>query len=892
MKCKYHLISSGVLLLCILVFGFAHKKGSVTKAIIPWGNKSLVWEDFEEVRYMEEDYVATIYSNISCPNLITDDNSRVYAYMNPNLSERLKDEYDGENVLVHEQYHFNITEYCARLLRKDIVQKGLGGLSLNIMKELKRKYAKKLDSLQNVYDSITDHNSNWKEQRQWELQIDDWLRQTAYYENEDVYDYYDFTKNRTRFYRRIYFTFSHKVLTSYPVGEKDIKYGETYEILYQTPKEKTIRFYKNGNLVNGGYFKTAITKITEKEKGLIEVHYLNADESYNQKMAVSLRRTFTDKNNNQIVHYFDHNGQRVAKNSIFETRWKYNTDEEYYYATYFNRRGRKIADNEGIYHEKKVLDSKDRTIIIETFDNLNRLKNDSKFIARRQLEFDGNNRKVVYRLFDENENFALHLSDYHLAYDYDERGNIIRVSSLDENGKPTYDDNGASIYEFTYDLYDRETQIKRFNKAHQPIIANDDYFKQVKEYDSLGRIQFEAYYYPDYVLKYSDALWGATKYAYEGDSIVKEHNIDVHGDLIENESNVATIKKRLGKNKEVLSETYLGIDGNFAKTNDGVVEYKYKYNGKGKTIETSVYDSIGKLKAFEADVAIVRWEYDDYGHKSKTSYFNTENQLAHTADSVTYNFYKYDNNGNLLERSNYDINMKPASLNGVFKTKIVLNKAGLDSIQFEYESNGKLKKGVAITRFYYNKYNNLKRTEYFDSSNRRIKNLEGVSAVNFIYNKRQFKVGNVYFNENNRRTNNNDGVSFEFWALNELGHTVYLKYLDKKSKPVIGPYGYHKIEYKWASIGETTRTALYGADLLPIEDEYGTAIYEYVLEPSGMYSQIKRYNKLGELSENTLGAAISKYTSYLDGLYYLEEELNAAGEVVNDSLEKPDEAVQ
>ena len=883
---KYHVALSTLLFVSIFIFGFSNKSTIGNKEIIKWAERKVNWEDFRPVNYMEEDYVATIYSNIACPNLITDNNSRVYAYMNPNLSERLKDEYNGENVLVHEQYHFNITEYCARLLRRDIVQKGLGGLSLKIMKELKGKYAKKLDSLQNVYDSITDHNSNWKEQRQWELQVDDWLRQTAYYENEDVYDYYDFTKNRTRFYRGIYFTFTHKVLTSYPVGEKDIKYGESYEILYRGPKEKIVKFYKNGDLVNGGYFKTAIAKITEKEKGVFELHYLNADESYNQKLAVSRRKTFTDDNNNQIVHYFDHNGERVEKNSIYETRWKYNSDDGYYYATYFNRRGTKTVDNEGIHHEKRVLDLKDRTIIIETFDRRNRLKNDSKFIARRQLEFDDNNRKVVYQLFDENENFALHLSDYHLAYDYDERGNTIRVTSLNENGKPTYDDNGASIYEFTFDLFDRETQVKRYNSEHQPIIANDDYYKWVKEYDSLGRVQLEAFYYPNHVLKYSDAQWGATKYTYEGDSIVKEYNIDVFGDVIKNENNVAIIKKTFDDKRQLLSKVYLDIDGSFAKMDDKVMEYRYKYDNNGRKRETAVYDSLGRLKAFEADVAIIRWEYDENGNKSKTTYFNVENQLAHTADSVTYNIYKYRKDGKLLERSNNDINMNPALIDGAFKTKFTLNKAGLDSVKYEYDTSGKLKKGVAITRFYYNKYNNKIRTEFYDSANKRIKNSEGVSATNVIFNERQYRIGYEYLDERNQPTNNRDGIAFEKWELDELGHTKSFSYFDKNLNPVIGPTGYHKIEHKWAAVGETSKTAIYGADLLPIEDEYGTAIYEYLLEPSGMYSQIKRYNKQGELSENTLGAAISKYTPYLDGLYYLEEELNAAGEVVNDSISK------
>jgi len=68
-----------------------------------------------------------------------------------------------------------------------------------------------------------------------------------------------------------------------------------------------------------------------------------------------------------------------------------------------------------------------------------------------------------------------------------------------------------------------------------------------------------------------------------------------------------------------------------------------------------------------------------------------------------------------------------------------------------------------------------------------------------------------------------------------------------------------------------------------MEDENGTAIYEISLAPSGMRSEVKRYNKHGVLAENHEGKAITKYTSYLNGLYFLDEELNANGEVIEDS---------
>ncbi|PCJ98057.1 MAG: hypothetical protein COA50_03790 [Flavobacteriaceae bacterium] len=886
MKVRNQLILSGILVVCILGFGFTHSTGSGNKNMITWGERSLVWEDFELVRHLEEDYVASIYSGITCPDLITDTNSMVYAYMNPNLSERLRGEYDSGNVLVHEQYHFNITEYCARLLRKEIVQKGLGGLSLKIIKELKYKYSEKRDSLQNVYDSISNHNSKWEEQRFWELQIDDWLKQTAYYENEDIYGYYDFTENRTQFFRNIYSTHTQKILMSYPVGEKDVKYGHTYEIIYTNHTEKLIKFYKNGILTNGGHFNTAITKIIEKENGIFERHYLNPDETYNTKLGYCLRKNYINEEQEQTVHYYNEKQERVKRNSIYETKWKYNTKENSYYATFTNKAGKVVSNNEGIYHKKRVLDTLERTILFENLDKYFRLKNNADFIAKWELTFNEKHKKTKYRLYDENGDFAFHLEDYCLTYDYDERGNTSRVTSIDENEKITYDNNGAAIYEYTYDLFDRNTIVKRFNKDHLPIIGNDDYSQHVKEYDSLGRIQFEAFYYPGYVLKYNDDLWGASKYMYEADSVIIEQNIDAYGDLKLNENKIASIKKRLNKKKEIISEIYFDSNGNFSKNEDGVVEYRYKYNDKGRKKESTSHDSLGKLKAFDADVAIIRWEYDTYGYKSKTTYFNTENQLAITADSVTYNKYKYNSKGQLLERTNYDVNMKPALIDGVFKTKFAINQAGLDSIQFEYNIYGKLKKDVAIIKFFYNKYDNKIKTEYYNAAHKRIKNTDGISAVKIIYNERQIRIRHEFLAENNQFTNNHQGVSIKKWNLNELGHTITFSNFEKNSKPVVGANGYHMVAYEWESMGETSRISKYNTDLSLMEDEYGTAIYEYDLRPSGLYSEIKRFNQNEKLAENTLGVAITQYTPYLDGLYYLDKELNAAGEAVNDTIAK------
>ncbi|MFK7811458.1 MAG: DUF805 domain-containing protein, partial [Maribacter sp.] len=814
---KYFLISSVLVIAAILFLGMKYAGDSADKPIIQWSEKQLVWEDFKLVNSLEKNYVATIYSNINCPKIITDNDSKVYAYMNPNDSERLRYEYDSYNVLTHEQYHFNITEYCARLLRKDIVEKGLGGLTYDTMRALQTKYSKKLEKLQDQYDSITDHNADSRLQRQWELRIDDLLRQTAYYENEDIYSYYNFTKNRTSFFKYIYHTHSNKILTSYGIDKKDINSGESYEYTYGGPKERIVKFYKDGVLTNGGYFETAITKIIDTGKGDIEIHYLNADESYNSDLKYCLQKTTVDDNKNRTNHYFDSEENRTTNLGAYEIKWMFNPKDESLLSTYYDKNGRIIPNSDGIYHSKRLFDDKKRTIVLENYGKQKKLKNNKNYIARYELEFNENNKKSSYRLYDESGEMAYHLSDYHLAYEYDMRGNMTKATSLGENGESIYDKNAASIYEFTYDQFDRETSEKRYNKNHEPIVANDDYFLKVKDYDSIGRIQFEGYYYPEYVLKYSESMWGATKHVYENDSISKMYNLDAYNDIIEDNAQISIIKKRLNKKKEMIAEIYLDTLGNFSKTKDDIVSYKYKYNADGKTIETATYDSIGNRIPFESDVAIVRWDYDKNGNKTKTSYYNTEDKFAYATDSVTFNVFKYNADNVLIERTNYDIEMKPSSIDGVSKSVIIPNEVGLDSIIFDYNRYGKIKNGVGITKNFYNKYGNKTRIEYFNATNNRTKNSSGVSVTKINYSKRQQIQSYEYFDEYLRPTNNSEGIAKENWKYDELGHTVSYECFDKSKKPIIGPNGYHKIEHEWGSMGETSRTATYDTHLNLIE---------------------------------------------------------------------------
>ncbi|TRZ43566.1 hypothetical protein [Robertkochia solimangrovi] len=883
MKTKHHLITSGILLILILGFGVTHneRKSTIVKPNLTWSERSLSWDDFTEVSYLEDEYVATIYSGISCPRLITDTNNRVFAYMDPNQSEKLKDEYDSYNVLTHEQYHFNITEYCARLLRRDIVTLGMNGLNYAVMDSLRLKYNTLRDSLQNQYDTEADHNADTPKQRFWELQIDDWLRQTAYYGDENIQHYRRYSSNSSKYYRKIYVTHDGTILYSYPADDYDFENNEVYEIHNASAWVKEIRFYKNGTLVNGGYFETAITRIIKNRDGEIEFRLLNSDGTFNTKLKNYRHRSVKTSDDERLIEFLDAKDQKVSPFNYSQIKWVYNAVDSTYVSSYLDKKGKSVADEHGIFHSRIKLDGSGHTISVENLDHKLQLVLDKDLIGRSEFEYNMQHRKIAYRMYDDQGRPAKYLSDFNLKYEYDERGNVIQVSSLDEDGQLTYDDNGASIYEYRYDRNDREISEKRFNVNHEPIIANDDIFERVTAYDDLGRKRYEATYYPGYVLRYDDYKWGGTRYEYMGDSIVRQLNLDAYGNIIENTNNVAIIESKKDASGNLLMERYFGADENPAKTPDGICTYTFNRNAEGYAREKRSLDSLGINIANVDGVARYEYDFDDHGNViQQTEYTATEEEGIKSIIK-----FKYDSRDRLIESRIFNGTGEPILAEGVHMTRKSYDKWGNETILQKYGIDSKLIEGACTSKKYYNAYGSLLKIAFFDKHGRRAREATGISAEVKTYNERGWLTSLRFLDEDDSTVDNYAGISFTKIELNELGHTLTYAYFDKDGVPVIGDYGYHKIRYTWEPVGEISRSETYGADLKLMNDTYGTAIYDYELFNSGIVGKISRYNENNELAENSDGVAISVYEDSMNGLYFLLEQRNAAGE----TIEEPEE---
>ena len=887
LKRKYFLGLFGIISVLAFVNEEEYLPFNYDNQYIIWSKKNVDWTNFREVKSISneidsisDEFAAAIHSAIFCPRDISDENLSIYAYMSPSISEKLNDSLLDPQLLIHEQYHFNITEYYARLLRKAYIEIGSDELTIKNSDELYIKFDEERDSIQDLYDSITNHNSKGLEQRYWELKIDEWLRETAYYELTNLNHYYNYSRGETNLYRKILHTFDGDVLASYPVHNEQIKYGEVYEVT-ESWNTTTIKFYKNGKLNNGGTYESAITKIIKNWDDTYEIHYYNKDESYNSDLPYCLYKCSINENDLLISEYYNIEGDRVNNdNDVYETRWEVLNDTTVF-STYYNKEGLAIKNKQDVYHVKKYFDDKQRVIKYENYGLDNKLINNSKNLSIYEISYTDKHLHQTYKKFNKEGKRPIDSDSYNLKYVYDERGKIKQRINLNSYNQKINDNDGICIYEYCYDIYGNCTQTKRYNKNNLPVLGNEDYFQWVTKYDSIGRVTFNAKYYMEYRLKYSDDTWGATKVEYPNDSLMVYYNQNVYNDLINDDFGVAITNNYKNSKDEIIRNEYFNKDNSFSNIKNGVVQYINKYDENGNQIELTSLDSLGNYINSTADVAKTLWEYDANNNKIKTSYYNKDLELANGNGNATFNIYSYNKDNQLIERSNYNNKNEPLLFEGAFRTKLYPDKKGNDTLVKKYNTKDKLINGVCTIKYEYNEYNDIEIETYYNRDNNRTNNSDGISAIKHNYDNRQRLINYSFLDTNDIIVNNKLGYATVVYVLNENGSLISQSYFDKNNEPALGSENYHKKEIQWNEMDLEVGVSFYDVDGSLKEDEDGFAVYEYPRASSGLIVFERFYDKNCKLKDDYSGAAEIYYQSYLDGLYYLDKKLNSKGEVIN-----------
>ncbi|OEK08417.1 hypothetical protein A8C32_02925 [Flavivirga aquatica] len=156
--------------------------------VIIWGTKILEPESFKASLNKYSKYDAN--SHLKIKSKFTFDryflHSKIVAEFNMSKS-RVKGR-PSEYLIKHEQIHFDITEYHARLFRKELSTYKFESFSKirSTMRMLKRKYFKLSKKMHAEYDADTNHSINEEIQKEWNTKAKFLLEQVSDFSNPNV----------------------------------------------------------------------------------------------------------------------------------------------------------------------------------------------------------------------------------------------------------------------------------------------------------------------------------------------------------------------------------------------------------------------------------------------------------------------------------------------------------------------------------------------------------------------------------------------------------------------------------------------------------------------------------------------------------------------------------
>lgn len=170
-KIMRKILFSGMLI-CLAPFVFA--QSDKTEGHIKWSEDyKLTWADFQAKP--KKNHVASAMSDITFSVSVHSEGKYLIVYIQPSFNPKgswAKEEDRVDELLKHEQIHFDIYEVNARKMRQELQMKKLTTAnSQETVNNLMEKYGNLNIKVQERYDGETDHSLKKDKQEKWNEQI-------------------------------------------------------------------------------------------------------------------------------------------------------------------------------------------------------------------------------------------------------------------------------------------------------------------------------------------------------------------------------------------------------------------------------------------------------------------------------------------------------------------------------------------------------------------------------------------------------------------------------------------------------------------------------------------------------------------------------------------------
>lgn len=868
---------------------------------IPWSqSKPLSFDDFVGYPDLFTTYDASIYSAFNYEFDENDHLIKLEAVCRGDDSWVNPWDDDSYSLLMHEQYHFNITELAVRKARQQIFNNKKEEISRADIEDIITSNIEFRDELQRLYDEESDHSVIRDKQGYWQYKIDSFLYELDAYWTSALLEYPP-SSDTLKYFRNITINSKRQIVGLDALQNGEDSYTPHYQFHFD--KNKTLRvieFIDQGQLSEDHHFGAGRVVISDSSK-FRSTEFYDINGEITQNTLGYAKELMYRKGDKLVLNYFDVNDHQIDNGSNeFENILQLDTLGRVIAKISYDQSGRVITSASGVQTEKYMYSDQSSLFFnsLKYFDANDYPAKTKRGVHQIIFKRDQSGRSIyertcgpynedapvkgrvyqkrIYNEFGYLTELAYYGSDDHLIEDskgaakstwsYDRYGNVNRESNYNGNNVLVNDDEGVATSYYQYDQNSNLLSYQRYGTGDE-MVFDEGYGKEVYEYDSLNRMisikNYDAYGHPSR----------------------SEYNSFLYKIFRDSSDNQTTL---LFFNEKLEPDT----------TSDGSHKSIQKFDPRGNLIEKSFYDLQGSLLAVEQDVAIFEYDYDERDNKVESRFYNIHKELAFANQGISINKYVFSNENRIIERSYHDSTGSLAPFDGVARFQWVHDNKGneieewrfnqfnmlLDSgtaiVKNKYDGSGNriefrnfdnkqelVKTGPAIVMISYNKFNEVVREEHLNHFGLpTINDKDSVYTYEYFYDDENRYLG-MRFIGTNQIPKQVDGIAQVIVKVGDRGNTESIAYLDSLSNLTEDKSGVAVYNYQYDLYDREITYSYLGSDSLPTKYDGFFAKIECERDRSGNISKKVYYDEMGQLAINSDSIAMYTYKYDRNGYY-------------------------
>ncbi len=434
--------------------------------------------------------------------------------------------------------------------------------------------------------------------------------------------------------------------------------------------------------------------------------------------------------------------------------------------------------------------------------------------------------------------------------EYNNRDLMVKLTFLDSAGNPTYNEDGISTVDFSYDNRGNTVKLQYYDvDGITPITNKFGIAGYNRIFDEHGN-QTETNYFdvdgkPAVNQKEHTAYYRCT---YDENGFLSSYkSYDLNNNLVINKNgNAGYIMKCDGRGN--IEESYpIGTDGKLARNhlvtrikydnNNNELEkaffyannkpttelhkvhnYRYKYNSRNQKIEESCFGINGQPTLCDEGWSVKQMEYDKRGNMSSYSYFGTDGKPIKVKSGWAQVKCEYDAFGNAIKQCYYNTDGKPTDPKVLAPVNISeYDNRGNQILIAAQDGMGNYINAPgrkwSICRYEYDSHNNMISEAYFSSDDKPILGDDGYHKETYEYDNNNRIVTSAYLGTNGKPMQVDGYYKTTYKYLTNSDKLSQQAYFGTNGKPIDSDYGFHKVLFSYNNDASMqTKRRYYKAD--------------------------------------------------------------------------------